>query len=70
MANREKALTLLTDTIERIPGRKADARLIAETLFAIYMATMLEWLIREELSADWLLDNMRARLQLALGGMA
>ncbi len=71
MASRQEALAVLSGTIERIPRRKAvDPQLVAETMFAIYMATMLEWLIREEEPAGWLLDNMRARLKLALEGIA
>jgi len=44
--------------------------LAAETLFAIYMATMLECLIREDEPGSWLLTNMSARLKLGLEGMA
>jgi hypothetical protein len=71
MAAREEALKILGGAIKRIPRRKAaDPHLIAETLFAIYMATTLEWLIREDQPAAWLLRNMRARLKLGLEGMA
>jgi hypothetical protein len=71
MAARQEAIGILTAAIKRIPRRKAvDPRLAAETLFAIYMATTLEWLIREEEPGSWLLTNMRARLKLGLEGMA
>lgn len=71
MEIRESALISLVAAIERIPKRQpADARLVGETLFSIYMATMLEWLIRDTEPAAWLLQNMRARLELALGGIA
>jgi AcrR family transcriptional regulator len=71
MASRQEALAVLSGTIERIPRRRAvDSQLVAETMFAIYMATMLEWFIREEEPASWLLANMRARLKLALEGIA
>jgi AcrR family transcriptional regulator len=71
MASRDQAVHILTGAIRRIPRRKAAApKLIAETLFAIYMATTLEWLIREEQPGTWLLHNMRARLKLGLEGMA
>src|ERR1700730_13009975 len=44
MAARQEAIGILTAAIKRIPRRKAvDPRLAAETLFAIYMATTLEW---------------------------
>lgn len=71
MAARQEAINVLSGAIKRIPRRKAAApQLIAETLFAIYMATTLEWLIREDAPGGWLLSNMRARLELGLDGMA
>lgn len=71
MANREEALTVLSGVIERIPGRKpVAARLVAETMFSIFMSTMLEWLMREETSAEWLPETLRERLELALAGAA
>jgi AcrR family transcriptional regulator len=71
MASREEALTVLSGVIERIPGRKpVAARLVAEMMFAIFMATMLEWLMRDEVSAEWLPATMRERLELALAGVA
>ncbi len=71
MESREEAIVTLVGVIERIPRRKqAPPRLMAETLFAVYMATMLEWLIREQEPASWLLQVMRERLELAVKGMA
>lgn len=71
MASREEALTVLSGVIERIPERKpVAARLVAEMMFAIFMATMLEWLMRDEVSAEWLPVTMRERLELALAGVA
>ncbi|MEI9980851.1 MAG: TetR/AcrR family transcriptional regulator [Edaphobacter sp.] len=71
MAARQQAINILTSAIKRIPRQKAAApRLVAETLFAIYMATTLEWLIREEEPGSWLLTTMRNRLKLGLEGMA
>jgi AcrR family transcriptional regulator len=70
MAARQEAINILSSAIKRIPRRKAAPQLIAETLFAIYMATTLEWLIREEEPGTWLINNMRARLKLGLEGMA
>lgn len=70
MASREEALTVLSGVIERIPDRKPiAARLVAETMFAIFMATMLEWLMRDEAPAGWLPATMRERLELALAGV-
>jgi AcrR family transcriptional regulator len=71
MAARQEAINILSGAIKRIPRRKAvDPQLAAETLFAIYMATMLEWLIREDEPGSWLPTNMSARLKLGLEGMA
>jgi AcrR family transcriptional regulator len=69
-AIRAEAIATLRSAVERIqPRGKAPAQLMAETLFAVYMATMLEWLIRESEPASWLTDNLRARLELAVKGM-
>jgi AcrR family transcriptional regulator len=71
MAARQEAIKILSDAIKRIPRRKAATpQLVAETLFAIYMATTLEWLIREDEPGSWLVNNMRARLKLGMEGMA
>ena len=70
-AAREEAIKILSDAIKRIPRRKAATpQLVAETLFAIYMATTLEWLICEDKPGSWLVNNMRARLKLGMEGMA
>jgi len=71
MAARQEAIKILSDAIKRIPRRKAATpQLVAETLFAIYMATTLQWLIREDEPGSWLVNNMRARLKLGLEGIA
>ena len=71
MAAREEALAVLSGVIERIPGRRpVAARLVAETVFAVFIATMLEWLMREEKTAEWLPRTVRERLELALMGVA
>jgi AcrR family transcriptional regulator len=71
MAARQEAIKILSGAIQRVPRRKSvDALLAAETLFAIYMATTLEWLIREDEPGSWLVKNMNARLKLGMKGMA
>lgn len=71
MAARQEAINVLSGAIKRIPRRKSvNPQLAAETLFAIYMATTLEWLIREDEPGTWLTNNMRARLKLGLEGIA
>lgn len=71
MASREEALVAVSDAIGRIRRRKvANPRLAAETLFAIYMATMLEWLMQENEPGKKLAESMQGRLELALAGVA
>ncbi len=55
--------------IERIPDRKgADARIIAESVFAVYLATTLEWLMRTDAAPQWLTRTMQERLHFILEG--
>jgi len=68
LAAREQAIEALTRSLTPImPAR--NAQLIAETMFAIYMATMLEWLMREDAPEAWLVDTMRRRLQVLRKGV-
>jgi AcrR family transcriptional regulator len=69
LAAREQAVEALSKAMaSTTPGKKA--RLVAETMFAVYMATMLEWLMREDASPAWLVDTMRQRLQVLKKGVA
>ncbi len=71
MVNREEAVAVLSGVIERIPERKPiAARAVAEMMFAIFMSTMLEWLMQEDTAAEWLPKTLEERLQLALAGAA
>ena len=70
LAAREEAIGVLTATLRRIPGRRKPAKLAAETLFAVFIATMLEWLMREGAPASWLTTTMRERLQALKEGVA
>ena len=68
---RKQAIDALAEVIGRIPRRvKSDARTAAETLFSVYMGTMLEWLMREDVPQEWLQETMRKRLLLLLEGVA
>jgi AcrR family transcriptional regulator len=68
---RDQAVEALAAAIERIPRRDGKpARQLAETLFAVYMGTMMEWLMREGVPHEWLVDTMRERLVLVLEGVA
>jgi len=71
LAAREKAIESLTTVVERITGHKSvDARVAAETLFAVYLATTLEWLMREGVPQQWLVTTMQERLRMAWEGAA
>ncbi len=68
---REEAVQALAGIIRSIPGRrKAKADLIAATMFAVFVCTMLEWLMREGVPRRWLVDAMRSRLSVVLEGVA
>jgi len=68
LAAREQAIEALTKSLTSVMAER-DARMIAETMFAIYMATMLEWLMREDAAEAWLVDTMRLRMQVLRKGV-
>lgn len=70
LAAREDAISALAASIARIPGQRKRAKPLAETLFAVYIATMLEWLMREGVPNQWLVKTMRQRLQMLREGVA
>jgi len=71
LAAREQAIQALAEVIERIPRRSInDPTAVAETLFSVYIGTMLEWLMRENVPEEWLREAMRERLLLVLEGVA
>jgi|SRR5579863_3479175 len=63
LAAREEAIKALAAALEQIPGRRGDPRLMAEMVFCVYIATMLEWLMREGVPQQWLTETMRRRLE-------
>jgi AcrR family transcriptional regulator len=67
---RAQAVEALTAALGRFMGRKKKARLMAETVFAVYIATMLEWLMREGVPQKWLMETMRERLLVLREGVA
>ena len=68
---REQAVNALAGVIARIPRRKrVPPSLIAETFFALFLATMLEWLMREGVPENWLKNTVRKRLRLVWEGVA
>lgn len=63
---REPALGVLTEVLTSFIGDTTSARLVAETLFCVFLGTMLEWLMREDVVEEWLVETMQVRLQLLL----
>lgn len=66
---RAGAVEALTASLSRMV-RKKKAQLVAETVFAVYIATMLEWLMREGVPQKWLMETMRERLLVLREGVA
>lgn len=66
---REHAIEILEEALASVPGGVRAPRLAAETLFGVYLATMLEWLLRDNVPETWLADTMRDRLNLVLEGV-
>jgi AcrR family transcriptional regulator len=66
---REQVVAALAEILVGIPGHKKSARQTAEAMFALFLATMLEWLMREDVPESWLVKNMQARLQLLMRGV-
>lgn len=70
LAAREEAVGVLAAALRKMPGRRKPARLAAETLFAVFIATMLEWLMRESAPSAWLTATMKTRLAALKEGVA
>src|ERR1700683_2810353 len=67
---RAEAVEALTAAMGQFLRRKKKAKLVAETVFAVYIATMLEWLMREGVPQKWLMETMRERLLMLREGVA
>ncbi len=68
---REEAVQALAEIIRTVPGRgRAKADLLAGTVFAVFLSTTLEWLMRKGVPRRWLTDTMRLRLKVVLEGAA
>jgi AcrR family transcriptional regulator len=70
LAAREEAIGVLAAALRKMPGRRKPARLAAEMVFVVFIATMLEWLMRESAPASWLTSTMRVRLEALKAGVA
>jgi len=69
IAARDQAVAAIQQFLAAIPGnKKTQAKALAETLMAVYIATMLEWLMRDAVPQKWLVETMHERLQVVLKG--
>jgi len=71
LERRAEAVEVLSGLIERMPRRKKlfASRVVAETIFAVLMATMLEWMVNEKLPVNWLSQSLEQRLGVAFAGV-
>jgi len=67
---RAEAVDALTAALRGVVRPAKKARPLAETAFAIYIATMLEWLMRESVPQKWLVETIRERLLVLREGVA
>ncbi len=67
---RAEAVEAIAALLARFVRPKKRAHLLAETVFAVYIATMLEWLMREGVPQKWLVETMRERLLVLREGVA
>jgi AcrR family transcriptional regulator len=63
---REQALGGITEAIRGFLRDPASARLVAETLLCIFLGTMMEWLMREDVPEQWLVETMQIRTSLLM----
>jgi AcrR family transcriptional regulator len=63
---REEAPAVLTEGMTSFIRDKTYARLVAETVFCVFLGTMLEWLMREDVPEKWLVETMRNRVEVLL----
>lgn len=66
LAAREQALSVLTEAVTSFIRDKTSGRQVAETLFCVFIGTMLEWLMREDVPEEWLVETMQTRVRLLM----
>lgn len=66
---RDHVIDSMTEILSSIPERKTAARQTAETIFSLFLATMLEWLMRADVPESWLAETMQGRLQALMEGV-
>ena len=63
---RERALNVVTEVLNTFSSDSTSGRVVAETLFCVFLGTMLEWLMREDVLEEWFVETMQVRVQLLL----
>ncbi len=66
---RDYVIAALCEVLSAIPGYRKSAKHIAETVFSVFFSTMLEWLMREDVSESWLVKTMQTRLEVLMKGV-
>lgn len=74
-AVRAEMIAIITELLDRmkkdgsLKGVKQSSATIAETLFALYIATSLEWFMQQGLPKGWLVKSLKRRMQVAVDGI-
>jgi AcrR family transcriptional regulator len=74
-AVRAQMIAIVTELLDRmkkdgsLKGVKQASSTIAETLFALYLATSLEWFMQKDLPKGWLVKALKRRMQVAVDGI-
>jgi Transcriptional regulator len=74
-AVRAEMIAIVTELLDRmrkdgsLKGVKQSSATIAETLFALYIATSLEWFMQQGLPKGWLVKSLKRRMQVAVDGI-
>lgn len=72
---RSQMISAMTGLIERMKkdgrlnGVRHSASIIAETLFSLYLATSVEWLLQDSVPEGWLVKTLKTRIEVAMEGI-
>jgi AcrR family transcriptional regulator len=70
---RKQFTAALAQVLEQVRSNgtlEGDPKVVAETMFSLYMGTTFEWLMDSALGPGWLTKTIKARLQVAADGFA
>jgi hypothetical protein len=69
---RKQFIAALAEGLEQVRKdghMNGDPKTVAETLFALYIGTSLEWLMDPDLTRGWLTKTLGRRMKLACEGL-